>query len=325
MRLHRRRIIEWTAGLLTLVMFPRRPKAIAYPTRAVHLVVGFPPGGIGDALARLLSSHLSARLGQQVLVEYRAGAGSLIATRHTISLPADGHTLLLIGSSTIVSALLREREQSDVLQSIVLVASLTVSALVIVATPSASRKTLADLVAFARTHPVTMRVGTYGVGTQSYLAARSFCLCAGIELVLVPYPGSAPMMNDLLGGHIDIAFDSVGSALPHIRSGAMLPLAVTAAKRIDRILPDVPAAAELFPGYEVITWTGLAVRRGTPPGLIDQLHRECMTVLGDPDVYMRLRNLAMETLRHGRDMLDDFWSEEVKRTRRQLGEIGIMP
>lgn len=289
----------------------------------MHLLIGFPPGGAGDALARIVAAQLSERLGQQVIVEYRAGAGTNVATRQMLSLPADGHTLLLIGSSTVVNALLHERDQPTLLQDIMPVSGFTVSPFVIVVNSSASQMTLADLVAYTKANPGKVRAGTYGVGTQSHIAAQSFCKHAGVDVILVPYRGSASMINDLLGQHIDIAFDSVGSALPHIKSGALRALAVTAGTRLNRALPEVPAATEVLPGYEVTTWTGLAVRQGTSLDIVKRLHNESVAALNHPIVRTRLTDLAFDTLVYSRDEFVAFWSEEVARTRKLIQDAGI--
>lgn len=297
--------------------------ARTYPTRIVHLIVGFPPGGTGDSLARIVASALSDRLSQQVIVENRPGGGSSVATRTMLGLPADGHTLLLVGSSTVVNALLPKRTQPTLLEDLVPVAGLTASAFVIVVNSSAKQKTLVDLISYAKTYPGALRVGSYGAGTQSHLAAQLFCKHTGIDVTLVPYRGSALMINDLLGQHIKVAFDAVGSVLPHIKSGALRALAVTTAKRLNHILPEVPTAMEVVPGYEVIVWTGLAVRKGTPSDILDRLNHESTAALNDPTIIARLTDLAMDSMPSSRDEFVAFWSEDVKRTRKLIHDLGI--
>lgn len=317
----RRWVLQWAAGLSTLLAEPAA--ALTFPQRTLHLIIGFPPGGVGGALARIVATGLSERLGRQVIVDYMSGAGTNVSTRALLKLPADGHSLLLMGGSTVVNALLHERTQPALLQNIEPVSGLTVSAFVIAINSSASQGTLADLVAFAKANPGKVSVGTYGVGTQSHLAAQSFCKYADIEVTLVPYRGSAFMMTDLLGQHIDVAFDSVGSALPHINSGALRALAVTAAKRLTQVLTEVPAANETLPGYEILSWTGMAVRRGTQSDFIDRLHRECVMLLDDPLIRTRLSDLLLDTMPHSRSEFVEFWSRNVRHMRTLIHEIGI--
>lgn len=306
-----------------LAMGAQQLGAQTYPTRTVHLIVGFPPGGAGDGLARLLAAEFSKQLGKPVIVENRPGAGSIVATRTMLNLPADGHAILLMGSSTVANGLLREGDYPTLLQSLVPVAGLTVSTFAIVVNSSAPQMTLADLISYARAHPTEINAGTYGVGTQSHLAAQLFCKYAGVDMTLVPYGGSAPLMNDLLARHIDVAFDGVGSALPHVKSGALRALAVTADKRLARLLPEVPAARELLPDYEIVTWTGLAVREGTAPDIVERLNRESNAVLTLPLVLSRMADLGLDAMPFGQEAFGAFWSTEVKRTRVLIREAGL--
>lgn len=292
--------------------------AVDYPAGPVRLILGFPPGGGGDVIARIVAAQLSGRLGQQVVVEYRPGAGSGIALRQMLNSPADGRTLLLMGGSAVIYALLHELDEPKLLQEILPVAGLTVSPFVVVAHSLVPQTTLPDLIAYAASNPREIRVGTYGLGTQSHLAAQSFCKNAGVDVVLVPYRGSAPMMKDLLGRHIEVAFDSVASALPHVQSGALRALAVTGQERLNNVLPGVPAAAEVLADYEAVMWNGIAVRSGTQSDIVMRLHDECMRALNDPAVNVALENLALDTMKFSRAEFSAFWSNQVTRSRRYI-------
>ena len=317
----RRSLLQWAAGLLPAAG-STGARASTYPSRQMRLIVGFPPGGASDILARVMACRLSERMGQPVIVENMPGAGTGLATHAIFNFPPDGHTLLLVGSSTVASALFHERDQPTFLADLMPTASLTTSAFAIAVNSSNSRPTLAGLVADAKARPGALNMGTYGAGTQSHLAALSFCRAAGIEVTLVPYRGSAPLINDLLGQHIQVAVDAIGNVLPHIKSGALTALAVTTAKPFARFLPGVPVTADLLPGYEMTVWTGLAVRRGTPLDIVERLHHECTASLSEPTVRAKLADLAWDIMPSSRDDFVAFWSDAIRRTRKIIVENG---
>jgi tripartite-type tricarboxylate transporter receptor subunit TctC len=318
----RRRAFLQSAGGAAALLATSRSFAQIYPSRPLRLIVGFAPGGAADIVARIVASSLSHRLGQQVMVENRSGAGSHVATRAVLEAPLDGYTLLLTGSSTIVNALLQERHHSAILQELVPVAGLTASAFVILANPSVPERTLGDLIAFAKANPGKLRMGSYGVGTQSHVAARLFSQRAGIDTLHIPYRGGAPLVGDLLGGHIQVGFDSVSSALPHINSGALRALAVTAATRL-AALPDVPTARETLPGFEVVAWIGLGVRKGTPLEIIERLNREVNGALADPEVDARLSDLAISSIPCDLNGCQELWKSDISRALELIQETGL--
>ncbi len=320
MNLRRRNFLQWTGGMAVLMTTPQFLRAQTYPTHPVRLILGFPPGGAADVVARIMATWLSHRFGQQVIVENKPGAGSNLATRAVLSTPPDGYTLLLIGSSTIVNALL---QQPALLHDVVPAASLTVSAFVIAVHAASPAATLADLIAFAKRNPRKLRVGSYGVGTQSHLAFHLFANDAKIDVVHVPYRGGAPLMTGLLGQHIDVAFDTVANSLPHIKSGALRALAVTTPNRLNQALPEVPAATETVPGYDAVAWTGLGVRKGTPPEIVERLNREVNAGLADPAISARLAGLATDSMPYSVDKFGVFWSTEIRRTRTLIPHSGI--
>lgn len=321
--LRRREFFLWAGSMAALLTSPSVLRAQAYPTRSLHLLVGFPAGGAADLLARSMAAWLSNRLNQKVIVENKPGAGSSVATRAVLDLPPDGHTLLLIGSSTVVNGVLLEHKQPALLREITPVAGLTTSAFVVAVNAVSSHATLADLIAYAKENPGEIRVGSYGVGTQSQVAARLFSRYAGIEVTHVPYRGGALLVNDLLGQHIQVAFDTVGNSLTHIKSGSLRALAVTGRERLMGALSEVPAATEVLPGFEIVVWTGLGVRKGTPLAIVEQLNRECIAALGDPDIVAKLSNISVEPMPYSLDGLADFWSEEADQTRRLVREVNI--
>jgi len=321
----RRRVLRWTARLPAAIAASKCLGASKYPARPLRLIVGFPPGGAGDTLARIIAQWLSGRVDQPVIVENIPGAGSMVATRAIVNAPADGHTLLLAGSSTIVSALLHERGQPALLENIIPVAGLTTSPFVIVVHSSAAERTVADLISYAKAHPGILKVGSYGVGTQSHLAASAFCRHAGIDVAFIPYRGGAPLINDLIGRHIDVAFDSVGNVLPQINAGILRALAVTSSRPLNHSLPTVPAAIEVVPDYEVVVWTALVMQKNTPLDIVERLNKECTAALDDPTIRARLVDLAFDPMPRSYDEIFAFWLEEVSNTRKLILDAGMKP
>jgi tripartite-type tricarboxylate transporter receptor subunit TctC len=321
--INRRRLLEGLALAATALTRPSRAQATDYPSRPLRWIVGFPAGGAADIIARIIAAQMSDQLRQQVVVENRPGAGTSLAASALLSTAPDGYTMLMLGSSTIVHALLHGDGKSSILQHIVPVAGLTTTAFVVAVHGSAPYATLAGLIEDAKANPGRLRIGSYGVGTQSQLAAQAFSQATGIDVVHVPYRGGAPLVADLLGRHIHVAFDTVASSLPHLKDGNLRALAVTRADRL-KILPDIPAVAETLPGYEMAVWTGIGVATGTPSAIVQRLSREVRTALTDTGIRKRLADLAIDPLPYDLDEFSAFWSAETDRTRGLIQKTGIM-
>jgi tripartite-type tricarboxylate transporter receptor subunit TctC len=232
--------------------------------------------------------------------------------------------MLMLGSSTIVHALTQDHSQQNVLRSLVPASGLTITAFTIAVHASSRHATLADLVADAKSNPGKLRIGSYGVGTQSQMAAKLFSAATGIDVVHVSYRGGAPLAIDLLGRHIHAAFDTVANSLPHIKDGALRALAVTAPDRL-KILPDIPAVAEMLPGYEMMVWTGIGLPRETPAAIVERLNREVKAALGEPEIVRKFAELAIEPMRFSVDEFRRFWDAETVRTRKLVDTIGTSP
>lgn len=323
MNMRRRGFLRWTGGALALLAKPSRAWPQDYPTRSLRWLVGFPAGGAADIIARLIAEPLAARLGQQVVVENKPGAGTTLSVQTLLNAPPDGYTLLLIGSSTLLNALLQKNGQSTLLDEIEPVAGLAVSAFAIVVNASLPVTTLAGLIEFAKANPGELRVASYGIGTQSHLAVELFAKRLGIEVVHVPYRGGAPMIKDLLGRQIQAAFDTTASALPHVRSGALRALAVTTPGRLQEVLPDVPAVAEIVPGYEVVVWTGIGVRKGTASHVLEKLNTEINAVLATQEVGQRFAAFAITPTPYGLAEVRSFWTAEIDRMLRLMPSLGM--
>lgn len=271
---------------------PRIAWSSDYPVRPVQWIIGFPPGGGTDIVARNMARWLSDHLGQEVVVVNKPGAATNIAAQAAINSPADGYTLLWIGTSNAINATLYKTLPFDFFKSIAPVAGICVSPMVIVANPSVPANNIADLIALAKTAPGKMTMASFGTGTISHVAGELFKTMAGANMVHVPYRGGAPMINDLIGGHVQVGVDVVANALPHIRSGAVRALAVTTSRRLD-VLPNVSTVAETVPGYEALVFTGVGVRVGTPDNVVVQLNRVINAGLSNSNIQKQLADLSL--------------------------------
>jgi tripartite-type tricarboxylate transporter receptor subunit TctC len=291
MKLARRRFLSRSTAAAALAAVPRIARAQPYPTRPLRWIVGFPPGGGADTVARIIGPWLSERLGQQVIIENRPGASTNIAAQAVINSPPDGYTLLFYGASTVVNASIFHNLPFDVQRDIAPVCGLVAYPMVLVANPAVPAKTVADLVARAKANPGKITMASFGTGSASHLAGELFKMMAEINLVHVPYRGGAPMVTDLIAGQVQVGFDVMVTSLPHVRTGALRALAVAGNSRFD-MLPDVPTIAETIPGYEARTWAGVGVPRGTPPEIIERLSREVNAGLATPTIQSRLAEIG---------------------------------
>jgi tripartite-type tricarboxylate transporter receptor subunit TctC len=265
--------------------------ADSYPSRPIRFVVGFPPGGGADIVSRIMAAWLSERLGQQVFVENRPGASTNISIQNVLASPADGYTLLFVAASAAVNPALFKNLSFDLKRDIAPVAGMIDFPLVMVANPSFPAKTIPELIAYAKANPAKVTIGSFGVGSSSHVSNELFQMMAGVQLVHVPYKGGAAMGTDLLAGQVQLAIDVMTGVLPHIRAGAMRPIAVLGKTRYPG-LPEVPTLSETLPLYVANSWCGIGVARGTPPAVIARLNREINAGLADPTVKKRLADVA---------------------------------
>jgi tripartite-type tricarboxylate transporter receptor subunit TctC len=291
MKCPRRKFLYLAAGAAALPAVTRFAKAQAYPSRSLRWIIGFPPGGGADTVARIMEPWLSRRLGQPVIIENRPGASTNIAVQAVVNSPPDGYTLLWHGLSSVVNASLFVNLQFDIQRDIAPVAGIVNYPMIMVAHPSVPAKNAAELIAHAKANPGKVTMASFGTGSASHLAGELFKFMAGINMVHVPYRGGAPMTNDLVGGQVNVAFDVMVTALPQVRSGRLRALGVLGRKRFDS-LPDVAAVAETLPGYEASTWAGIGVPQGTPPEIIERLNREVNEVLAQPEIKARLADVG---------------------------------
>jgi tripartite-type tricarboxylate transporter receptor subunit TctC len=287
MKLPRRRFLRLAAGVAALPVLPRVASAENYPTRPVHLIVPVPAGGTFDIVARLVAQSLSERIGQQIVIENRGGAGTNIGTAVVAHATPDGYTLLLAGSPGAINATLYTNLDFSFARDIAPVASIERAPLIMAVNPTFPAKTVAEFIAYAKSNPGKINMGSGGVGSTGHVAGELFNLMAGLKIAHVPYRGEAPSVTDLLGGQIQVMFSTPGSVMNFVKAGTLRALAVTSVKRMD-VLPDVPALAETLPDYDAVSWAGIGAPAGTPADIIDKLNRETNAALADPALVGKL-------------------------------------
>lgn len=287
MQLRRRQFLGIVAGGALLPVQTRLARAESYPQRPIRWVVGFPPGGSTDIVARIIAPWLSERLSQQVFVENKPGAGTNLAAQSVINAPPDGHTLLFVTPVNAINATLYGGLAFDFMRDIAAVAGIVTVPFVLQVTPSFPVTNVAELVAYAKANPGKISMASAGLGSVPHMAGELFKLMTGIEMLHVPYRGSAPALTDLVAGHVQVMFDAMPASLPYVRAGTLRALAVTTATR-SSALPDLPTVAETVPGYETSSWYGIGAPRGTSSEIVDRLNREIAAGLENPMIKGRL-------------------------------------
>jgi tripartite-type tricarboxylate transporter receptor subunit TctC len=291
MKLPRRKFLRLAAGAAALPAVSHFAWAQTYPTRPVRLVVGFPPGGGTDITARLIGQWLSERLGQQLVIENRPGAGSNIATEGVVRAAADGYTLLLVSAAHAINATLYDRLNYNFLRDIAPVAGIIRVPNVMEVNPSLPPKSVSEFIAYAKANPGKVNYSSGGNGTAQHLSGELFKMMTGVVMVHVPYRGDAPALTDLIGGQVQVMFGSIPPSVEHIRAGKLRALAVTTATRAEA-LPDIPTVSDFVPGYEASAWYGIGAPGNTPAEIVDKLNKEINAALSDPKIKARLADLG---------------------------------
>jgi len=262
-----------------------------YPTRPVRWIVGFSPGGLGDIVARPMGQWLSERFGQPFIIENRPGAAGNIATEAVVNAPADGYTLLLINPVNATSATFYDKINYNFIRDIAPVAGIIRAPLVIEVNPSIPAKTVPAFIAYAKANSGKVNYASTGNGSTNHIVGELFKMMTGVDMVHVPYRGSAPGLTDLLGGQVQVMVDNLLSSIAYVRTGQLRALAVTTATRSPS-LPDIPAAGEFVPGLEASIWQGIGVPKNTPPEIVEKLNKEINTALADPRMKARFADLG---------------------------------
>jgi tripartite-type tricarboxylate transporter receptor subunit TctC len=293
MTIHRRTFLHLAAGAVAIPAVSRVARAQAYPTRPVRLLVGFPPGGVTDIVARLLGPVLSERLGQQFVIENKAGASSNIALEETVRSAPDGYTLFLVSSTNSFNVTLYDNLHFDLMRDMAPVASIGRDAFIMVVNPSFPAKTGAEFIAYAKANPGKVNMATSGLGSASDLYGELFKSLAGVDLLAVHYRGVGQALPDLLSGRVDVMFFPLVGVLSYIKAGKLRALGVTTPTR-RQVVSDVPPIGDFVKGYEGTDWTGIGAAANTPPEVIATLNKTVNSALADPTFKARLADLGVE-------------------------------
>ncbi len=289
MDLPRRAFLRWASAGLAIVPALRAALADTYPSRPLHIIVGFPAGSGPDIVARILGQSLSEEIGQSVVVENRPGASSNLATADVAHAAPDGYTLLILTTANTINATLYEHLNFDFLRDIAPVASIDVEPFVMDVTPSFPAKTLQEFIAYAKANPGKVTMASAGIGSAPHIYGVLFQTLAGVELAHVPYRGNP--LPDLLSGQVQVFFGPIQSSLEYIRTGKLRALGATTKEGI-AALPSVPVIADLVPGYEAGGWLGVGVPAKTPPDIVAKLNHSIGAALNRPEVKARLAGLG---------------------------------
>ena len=266
--------------------------AKGYPDRPIKLVVGFPPGGSSDATARMLGAALTDKLGQQVIVENRPGANSIVATQYVRGQPADGYTLFSVSSSFAINPSLQKLNY-DIYKDFTPVALLGTIPLWVVTPMDVPAKSVSELMALAKSRNGELPYASYGSGSAGHLASELLLSMTGANMIHIPYKGTGPGLIDVMGGRVTMMMPTVASSLNLVKEGKLRALAVSSSKRVSAA-PDVPTVAESVPGFELVAWETIQVPAGTPPAIVNKLNATIREIVANPTFSKRLVEIGIE-------------------------------
>jgi tripartite-type tricarboxylate transporter receptor subunit TctC len=322
MKRPRRTFLRLAAGAATLPALSRIARAQTYPTRPVRILVGFAAGGPLDTSARLMAQWLSERLGQQFVIENRPGAGSNLATEAVARARPDGYTLLQASASNAWNTALYDNQNFDFIRDIAPIATVRRAGGILEVNPSLPVRTVPEFIAYAKANPGKINLASAGPGSAPHLFGELFKAMAGVDLATVHYRGSGPALPDLISGHVQVMLDVVISSIAHIKAGKLRALGVTTATRLDS-LPDVPPIGDFVPGYEAISWDGIAAPANTPPEIIAILNKQVNAALADPTFKARLVDLGAEPFASSSAEFGKFIVEFTEKWRKVIRAAGI--
>ena len=308
---------------LLIAISPVLAFAQSYPTRPIRLVVGFAPGGANDIVARILARKLTDGIAQQIVVDNRPGADGMIANAMVAKSLPDGYTLLLVPASFSYNTVLQENPPYVPKRDFSAVSLVATAPFILLASPSFSVSTIADLITIAKANPVPLAYATGGVGNLTHLAGELFKKMAGINLNAIPYRGTGPALVDLMGGQVPLQMAAILSTVPHVASGKVRALGVTSSKR-SQVMPDVPTIAEAgVPGYEAVGWWAIVVPREVPMEIVMSLNRAIGSALATPDVREKLLRAGAEPEASTPEALVAYIDSQSKKWTRVLKDANI--
>jgi tripartite-type tricarboxylate transporter receptor subunit TctC len=294
-----------------------------YPSKPIHLVVPFAPGGFTDVVARILGQRLSVSMGQQFVIENRSGAGSTIGTDFVAKAPPDGYTLVMISTTHVISPWIYKKLPYDPIKSFTVVGKLADSAYVLLVNPKVPAHNVKEFIALAKAAPDTIHFASSGNGSSQHLMGGLFVSLTGAPLKHVPYRGSSGAAQDLVAGVVESSFAGVPNALAQVPSGRLRALAVTTAKRVPQ-LPDVPTMQEAgVPGYAASVWLALLAPAGTPPEIVNKLNSEIAKVMKDPELRKLFDSAGVEPDPSTPQAMSDYMAQEMARWGKVVNESGI--
>ena len=285
-------------------------------------VVGYPPGGATDIIARLIGQRLSERLGQQFVIENKPGAGNNIGTEAVVNAEPDGYTVLLVNPANYINASLYTNLKFNFVRDIAPVAAFNRVPNVMTVNKDVPAKTVAEFIAYVKANPGKVNMASSGNGTSVHLSGEMFMAMSGAKMQHVPYRGAAPAITDMLGGQVQVIFDNMPSIIQHIRAGCLRALAVTSTTRSPQ-LPDVPTVAETVPGYEASALFGMGAPKKTPKEIIEKLNKEINAVLAEPEIKAKLIELGGEPLIGSPEAFGEMIAAETEKWEKVVKAAGV--
>ena len=265
--------------------------ALDYPNKAIKFVVGYPPGGTTDVLARIIAQWLTEKMGQSVIIENKPGAGNNIGVEYVVTSPPDGYTMLLVNPANGINATLYKNLNFNFIRDIAPVAGIVRTPNVMEVTNSFPAKTVQEFIDYCKANPGKINMASSGSGTSVHMSGELFKAMTGCNMLHVPYKGAGPALADLIGGQVHVLFDNLPSSAGHIKGGRIRALAVTSEKR-EPSLPDLPTVGDTVPGYEATAWFGIGMPKGTPREVIEKMNAEVNRALADPGIVAKLAELG---------------------------------
>jgi tripartite-type tricarboxylate transporter receptor subunit TctC len=324
MTLPRRKFLRLMASTAVLSGISQMAGAQAYPSRPVHLIVPFTPGGTTDIVARLVGQWLSERLGKPIIVEDRPGAGTNVGTEVLVNAAPDGYTLLVASVASAVNATLYQNLNFNFRRDIAPIAGLIRTAYVMEVNRSVPVNTVPEFIAYAKANPAKINMASSGNGTGAHLSGELFNMMTGTNMIHVPYRGAAPALNDLIAGQVQVQFASAPETIEYIRSGKLRAIGVTTSTRL-AALPEIQAIDEFVPGYETSAWWGLCAPKNTPAAIVERLSNETNAALADPTLKTRLATLGADPMVMGPAEFGKLIADETEKWAKVIKFAGIKP
>ena len=309
-------------GVTALLASARGASALSYPTRPVRFLVGYPPGGATDIIARLIGQRLSEKLGQQFVIENKPGAGNNIGTEAAVNAEPDGYTVLLVNPANFINTTLYANLKFDFVRDIVPIASFNRVPNVMTVNKDVPAKNVAEFIAYVKANPGKINMASSGNGTSVHLSGEMFMAMTGVKMQHVPYRGAAPAITDMLGGQVQVIFDNMPSIIEHIRAGSLRALGVTTAERSPQ-LADVQAIAETVSGYEASALFGMGAPKNTPKDIIEKLNSEINAVMAEPEMKKRLVELGGAPLIQSPEAFGDMIKAETVKWKKVVEFAGL--